>query len=166
MSPSIIQSLSAPKNDPYVLVQTATHGSTQMLWVPKNCLVSNGSVSSNASENGFHWSESLPFGLSPAPQHNIIGLTNGIPSCLSPLTTLPNGRMGYQQALGVRLPSNSVLTSGDASGSSLEEQLHRLVEGLREEGELEEKEGPLLTLSRPLGAPAPAWKAMLTPWRE
>uniref|UniRef100_A0A8C7FUL5 GON-4-like protein n=1 Tax=Oncorhynchus kisutch TaxID=8019 RepID=A0A8C7FUL5_ONCKI len=160
MSPSIIQSLSAPKNDQYVLVQTATHGSMQMLWVPKNCLVSNGSVSSNASENGFHRSESLPFGLSPAPQHNITGLTNGIPSCLSPLTTLPNGTMGYQQALSVRLPSNSVLTSGYASGSSLEEQLHRLVEGLREEGELEEKEGwgdvegPLLTLSEsPSGSP-------------
>ncbi|XP_038850379.1 GON-4-like protein isoform X1 [Salvelinus namaycush] len=160
MSPSIIQSLSAPKNDQYVLVQTATHGSMQMLWVPKHCLVSNGSVSSNASENGFHRSESLPFGLSPAPQHNITGLTNGIPSCISPLTTLPNGTMGYQQALSVRLPSNSVLTSGDASGSSLEEQLHRLVEGLREEGELEEKEGwgdvegPLLTLSEsPSGSP-------------
>ncbi|CDQ74117.1 unnamed protein product [Oncorhynchus mykiss] len=125
--------LSAPKNDQYVLVQTATHGSMQMLWVPKNCLVSNGSVSSNASENGFHRSESLPFGLSPAPQHNITG---------------------------VRLPSNSVLTSGYAPGSSLEEQLHRLVEGLRDEGELEEKEGwgdvegPLLTLSEsPSGSP-------------
>uniref|UniRef100_A0A673Y9T2 GON-4-like protein n=1 Tax=Salmo trutta TaxID=8032 RepID=A0A673Y9T2_SALTR len=160
MSPSIIQSLSAPKNDQYALVQTATHGSMQMLWVPKNCLVSNGSVSSNASENGFHQSESLPFSLSPAPQHNITVLTNGIPSCLWPLTTLPNGTIGYQQALSVRLPSNSVLTSGDASGSSLEEQLHRLVEGLREEGELEEKEGwgdvegPLLTLSEsPSGSP-------------
>uniref|UniRef100_A0A3P8ZRB2 GON-4-like protein n=1 Tax=Esox lucius TaxID=8010 RepID=A0A3P8ZRB2_ESOLU len=135
MSPSDIQGLSEAQNDQYVLLQAAAQGSTQMVWVPKHCLVQNRSVLSNASENGFHQSESY---LSPSPQHSMTGLTSGVPSCLPPPSTLPDGSVDYQQALSVRLHSDSALTCGEAPGSSLEEQLHRLVEGLREEGLREE----------------------------
>ncbi|KAJ7985580.1 hypothetical protein DPEC_G00353550 [Dallia pectoralis] len=132
MFPADIPSLSERHNDQYVLLQAAAQDPTHMVWVPKQCLVPSGSVSSNSS--GFDQSEGHPF---PSPHRSVTEVMSGVSSCRSPPSTLADGSLGYRHA----------------PGSSLEEQLHRLVEGLREEGGADEEEGlgdvegPFLTLS-------------------